>query len=384
MITVVGGFGSGSYPVGTTMHLWADVPPDQRVMQGWRSDPATGDPGIAEPQEWHTTLVVPDHDTIVTATTVDAAGPPTMRTYLGPTTHPKRVFVFAPTGAPRGVLLLLHGTGGSASFGISGEAGAVARRAAADGWVVASPEAEEAVAGDLDGDGKERWDAAVAANNVDLKSLDGLVTSLRVDGQVPASAPNAVIGMSNGGGMAVALGSVSALAGSAFPALKFAAVVAHCSSGRTAQIAVTTTPTAFLACGNDDNDQVDNTNIEANSATLAGRGIRTVYRAHRASPLFAERFTRVGSIDVAASQAIYADLAPFLGPSGLFSVTWDGLLAEFTAHPERFPALGALGGRERNDVVDQIRATMATHQMYSDWAAYALAFIQGADRRRQN
>jgi hypothetical protein len=28
-------------------------------------------------------------------------------------------------------------------------------------------------------------------------------------------------------------------------------------------------------------------------------------------------------------------------------------------------------------VVDQIRATMALHQMYSDWAAYELAFIDG-------
>jgi hypothetical protein len=379
-LSIVGGFGAGAYPAGAVVHVWADVPPEARVMSGWTAAVPADTALLAEPDEWHTTITMPDHDVTITATAIAAPAAPTLRTYTGATARPKSAYVFAPAAAPRGLLLVLHGTGGAAAFGVGGEAGAVARRAVARGWWVVSPEAEEAVAGDLDGDGKARWNVAIAADNADLASLDALVVSLRAEAGLPDTAPNAVIGMSNGGGMAVALGAVSALAGASLPALRFAGVVAHCSSGRDGQVAATTTPTAFLACGNDDNDQVDNARTQENRDTLAARGVRTVYRAHPASPLFAQRFTRVVGVDAATSQAIYGDLTRLLDAGGLFTVTSDALLAEVMAHPEKFPSLSALAARQRNGVLDQVRATMAAHQMYSDWAAYELAFLDGAAR----
>jgi hypothetical protein len=39
------------------------------------------------------------------------------------------------------------------------------------------------------------------------------------------------------------------------------------------------------------------------------------------------------------------------------------------------PTLVALPGAVRADVVDQIRVMQAEHQMYSDWAAREIAFL---------
>ena len=77
-----------------------------------------------------------------------------------------------------------------------------------------SPETEEVVAGDLDGTSKTRWDARLAADNVDLAGLDRLIRDLLTENVAPANAPRAVVGMSNGGSMnatVAAVGTVPAL-----------------------------------------------------------------------------------------------------------------------------------------------------------------------------
>jgi len=371
--TVVGGAGRGPYPAGTEVHMRARAPPPPPVRAGRTGD---GAGFLAEADEWHTTLRVPDHDITIAATLAAATTMPTLRSYTGGSARPKRAYLFRPTTPPRGLLLMLHGTGGSASFATGGEALAVVQRAVVDGWAVLSPEAEEAVAGDLDGDGKERWNVAVTADNVDLVSLDALITAVRTDLALPGAAPNAVLGMSNGGAMALALGAVAALdAERGFAALRFGAAVAHCASGRTGQAQVTTTPTLFLGCANDDNDEVDLDQIAGNSEAIASRGVRSMFRLHPAAPLYPERFTRVPGIDTTTSAAIHAELAGALDEHGYVVGTFDALVAEIMAQPAAFPTITALSPAQQREVVNQVRATMALHQMYADWTAFALAFI---------
>jgi hypothetical protein len=84
--------------------------------------------------------------------------------------------------------------------------------------------------GDLNSDGKLRWDASLASGSVDLGNLDSLIASLR------ASAPSSddpllVLGMSNGGSMAVTLGSRASASAAAFPDLRFAAAIVLCRGG---------------------------------------------------------------------------------------------------------------------------------------------------------
>ena len=197
-------------------------------------------------------LLVPDRDVTVEATRAAVTAAPERATWQGAVRSKERI-LFRPD-APRGLLLFLHGTGGSADACTGSEALAVAHRAVRDGWAVLCPEAEESVAGDFDGDGKTRWDVAIGPDNVDLVDLAALIAEVRAELGLGADAPNAALGMSNGGAMALALGTVRALdPDAAWPTLTFDGVVVHCASGRASHAALTRTPTLFLGCENDDN-----------------------------------------------------------------------------------------------------------------------------------
>ena len=51
----------------------------------------------------------------------------------------------------------------------------LALKAISQGYAVLAPEAEESVAGDLDGDGKQRWNVPLSPGKVDLQSLNALL-----------------------------------------------------------------------------------------------------------------------------------------------------------------------------------------------------------------
>jgi len=374
-LTVQNGYGSGAYPVGATVHVWAALDPADQLLSVWSGDDAV----LAEPLEWHTTLVMPARDATVAAAIVDRPTTLAVSQFGGPNGTPKTVRRFIPP-APRGLVLILHGTGGSANFITSTEAFAVALRLIESGYGVLGTEAEEAVVGDLDGDGKERWNAALTPTNLDLATLDALVADLRGSGAIGAATPLFALGMSNGGSMAVTLGAVDASAvAPVFPNLTFAAVISHCASARAGSVAVTTTPSAWFMCQNDDNENVGgagNADAAANSAALAGRGVPTLYDEHPASPLYDARFERIG-LASGTSAALAADLraAGFVGAGGFFTLGTDALTAAVLAMPSLAPTLAALSPAQQRNVIDQLRAMQAEHQMFSDWAARAAAWF---------
>jgi len=371
-LTVQNGYGSGEYPVGATVHVWVAMDPADQLLSAWSGDAAL----LAEPLEWHTTLVMPARGVTVGAAIVDRPTALAVSQFSGPNGTPKTVRRFIPP-APRGLVLILHGTGGSANFITSTEAFAVALRLIESGYGVLGTEAEEAVVGDLDGDGKERWNAALTAGNLDLATLDALIANLRGSGAIGAATPLFALGMSNGGSMAVTLGAVDASAlAPVFPNLAFAAVLSHCASARSGPVAVTTTPSAWFMCQNDDNDNVANAEAAANSAALAGRGVPTLYDEHPASPLYDARFERIG-LASGTSAAIAAELraAGFVDAGGFSTLGTDALTAALLATPSLAPTLAALSPSQQRDVVDQLRAMQAEHQMFSDWAARAAAWF---------
>jgi predicted esterase len=372
-LAVTNGYGSGTYPAGSTVHVWAAVQPQDQLVTGWTGDAAL----LADPAEWHSTLLMPSRDAAVSATIVDRPTTLTVSTFTGTTAQVKTIRSQIPA-SPRGLVLFLHGTGGSNRFIASTEALYVALRVLESGYGVLGTEAEEAVAGDLDGDGKERWDAALTPTNVDFGNLNALVSSLRAAGTIGPTTPLFAIGMSNGGSMAVSLGAIGASAVAAlYPELRFRAVVSHCADARVGAVAATTTPTGWLLCGHDDNDSVDNAAAIANSATLTSRGVPTFADLHPASPLYDERFTREAAVSLVTSQALAAELraAGFVSGGGFFTTPTNAIIAAVTANPALLPTFVGLAPGLRNDVIDQVRATQAEHQMFSDWAERAAAFF---------
>lgn len=372
-LTVGNGYGSNVYAAGSAVHVFAAVRPQDQLVTGW-----TGDTGLLdEPDEWHSTLVMPAADANVAAAIVDRPTTLVTTSFTGSTTRAKTVRAKIPPGA-RGLVLMLHGTNGDDRFIVQDETFYVALRLLEAGYGVLATEAEEAVAGDLNGDGKQRWDAGLTAGNVDFANLDALVGGLRAAGTIGPTTPLYVLGMSNGGSMSLSLGAIAASPVAAtFPNLRFAAAISFCADGRATAAAITTTPTAWLMCGNDDNPEVDNAAAATNSAGLAARGVPTDFALHPAAPLYDARFARVTGVSLAASQSLLAELraAGFVAADGFATRPTDDIVAAVTANPALLPSLVALPGAARADVIDQLRAAQAEHQMYSDWAARAVAWL---------
>jgi hypothetical protein len=187
---VVNGYGPASAAPGSLVELWSRVLPADEVVTGWSGGSFAGDA-----DEWHVTLTVPASAATITAAIQAVPVTFLTQTYTAPTGVAKIARFYAPA-SPRGIILILHGTGGTSSFIERTESRYLALLAISRGYAVLSPEAEEAKAGDLDGDGKERWNVVLAANNIDLQALNQLIASLTAGGQLPANVPLYVLGMS--------------------------------------------------------------------------------------------------------------------------------------------------------------------------------------------
>jgi predicted esterase len=372
-LTVTGGFGSGTYASGQRVHVWADLRPWTEFLTGWSGDATLLD----YPDEWHGTLIMPARDVTLSSTIEVRDEVFAESVYKGSTQIDKAVIGHVPS-QPRGLLFMLHGTGGSADVIQKSEARYVALAAVARGYGVVSTEAEEVVAGDLNGDQKIRWNAAVATGNIDMANLNALVARLRQQGVIDASTPLFVVGMSNGGAMSVSLGAVAdAPVAAEYPNLRFRAAASHCASGRPGAAAISTTPTAWLLCANDDNDEVSNDEARNNSAALEARGIDTFVDEHPASPLYDERFLRIEGGDEATSKKIANELRAggFVGEDGMFLLSSEQMILQVEAQPGDFPTLVSLTGGAVLGLREQIRVMMAEHQMYSDWANRMMDFF---------
>jgi hypothetical protein len=373
-LTVINGTGSGAYAAGEVVHLFADTQAQTEVFDRWDGDAQW----IEDAGEWHTRLIMPAHDTTLTATSHSSELVLDKRSCTGVTNSLKTFYYHIPTN-PRGLILFNHGTWGDSEGFISNvETYYVALLAASQGYGVLVPEAEEAAVGDSNGDGKIRWDASLDVDNLDLANLNAVLASLRGNGAIAPETPLYALGMSNGGSFSISLGAVSSdpVLTAAFPHLRFNAVVSYCASGNRDSRA-TLTPTAYHMCGEDDHPQVSNDKAWRNSRLLAARGVDSVYLENAPSPLYDTRFSRIPGIDNALSTALSDELrnAGLVADDGLFNSDWEKIQSTMTNHKEKFPYYSSLSFALQHDVDRQIRVMLAAHNMYSDLAATTLAFF---------
>jgi hypothetical protein len=373
-LTVTGAYGSGTYAAGQTVHVWSAVNPRSQVPQPWSGDAAL----LLEPAEWHSSFVMPARAVNLTPSQRELSFTLLASTYLGTTSTPKTVRYYFPPQI-RGVVLMSHGTGGNSNFILDTEAAAVAQALVAKGYGVISTEAEEAVAGDLDKDGKLRWDTGFSASNLDLKNLDALFANWNTQGVLPSSVPKFALGMSNGGSFSLSLGALASTAlAPAFPQLRFLAVASYCAQGQTSWFDSTTTPSAFYLCANDDNTEVKNMQALVNSQKLASRNVATDYREHPPSPLYDQRFARISGISLVTSRLIASELrgAGFTDAAGYLIRTSEEMATAVTTNKAAFPAINGLSTSLQRSVNEQLRIMLANHHMYDDYAQRNLAFFE--------
>ena len=376
-VTVTDGYGDGIYNPGDLVHVFSSAVPGSTYHVQWQSIGATP----LRPAEWHTTFTMPANDVTVSAQVETRSVTLTESFFAGSTALPKRVRWFIPNN-PRALMLMLHGTGGSAEFIRRTESRAVVLAAVERGYAVLSYEAEEVQAGDLNGDMKIRWDAGVTTNNVDFANLDALIADMRNQGFIPPAIPTVVMGMSNGGSMSLSLGAITGVPAVAaqFSNLRFAAAASHCASGRITSAALTTTPTAWYLCRQDMNPSVGmqgNLQAESFSAALANRGVATEVIYHEPSPLYDERFTRIDGITPATSMSIVQELrtAGFVGGDGYLDAPPADITAAYVANPNAFPTIRGVTPTQRLEITNQIGAVFADHAFFADLAEAMLDFL---------
>lgn len=382
-LTVNNGEGSGEYPAGARVHISASLDWASQLLLEWRANVNLNELSLDNPKAWQTTLVMPAQNVSIEAILETATQTLTESTFTGVTQTEKRALLSPASGPPKGVILFLHGTGGSADFLRRSESVAFSHIANQRGYALVSADAEEVIAGDLDDDQKIRWDATLSENNLDLGNLNALLEDAQQSGNLPAGLPRFVMGMSNGGAFSLTVGAVAQTPelAMAFPALRFVAAASYCASGRRDAAEQTTTPTAWYLCRNDTNPNVGaegNARAEERSGQLAQRSIPTEVRYHEPSPVTLTRLLRVTDLDAPTAQAVLDELQShgFLDAQGFLTAPVSALVQAIQSAPRDFPAITGLPGPTGRDLSDQLSVAYADHKFFSELAHRTLDFFE--------
>ncbi len=376
-LSVAGGYGGGTYTAGDTVYAFAAFNAGSSALTGW-----SGDAVSAGLTEWSGRFVMPARDVSLSAASAPVVASLTVGSSVGATSVPKSIRYAIPPN-PRGIVMAFHGTGGSSRLIERGEGLALALELVAAGYGVVSFDSEETVAGDLDGNDKRRWDVSPTVGNVDFANLDLLLGTLRTRGVISGALPLYAFGMSNGSSMVVVLGALASQPELAarFPNLRFRAVAGYCAPGSLNAALTTRTPTAWYVCRNDTNEEVGadgNLRSAQQSAVLAARGIATDLAYNEPAPLYDERFTRAGTLDLPSSRAVVQELRNkgYLDVRSFLNRAPDRIVADVLQQGAAgFPAFARLSGAQQGDAVDALRETYADHQLFADLAKRMIVFF---------
>ncbi|MBI4622205.1 MAG: hypothetical protein HY736_03155 [Verrucomicrobia bacterium] len=319
-VTVNGGSGGGTYSGGTHVDLFADAPPAGSVFDQWVGDTAALGTGVFAARLPHVVLTVPATPVTLTATYkaapawTPAAAPdlnPQRQTDAsGRTVNVSARLLFHIPAAARGLVFLLHDTGGSADewFG-SPEQLLLARDLVAAGYGVAALSSFNRTAG--------AWAAqATLALNPDALNLVAALDRFARDGAFAPGNPVFLLGMAGGADAAVRFAPLLAAARPA-PALK--GLVFYCAAGSELLAATSGIPEFFALAGNDTAlGAAGAASARANAQLLAGRGIAAAVVSTTTSPVPAGRFRVLAVSEPGLTAADTTAIWTALKNAGLF------------------------------------------------------------------
>jgi dienelactone hydrolase len=370
-LTVNNGYGSGTYQSGDTVDIWSVAFYERSYFEHWSSDAGL----LNDSLDWHTRLVMPDHDVTVTAVIGDL---PDGATYFAISIQGvdtlKPVWLGLPgTLSIRGLVWMYHGTNGTgANFFNSNDMLGIVNKLMAEGYAIISLDCEEKTYDqDFNGDDAYRWDYTVdSLVNIDLRNVKAIRDTLIERGWIDADETHIAFGYSAGGAFATHIATQ----------LQWRAAVSHNSAGVGWVPDFSNTPMLYSMTEHDDHPEVGAEaaiQAEANTQQLLSRGICSVYRYALDQPLYPERFNRDASITLDLSNAIFNELKTngALDDNNYLLVKSDQLLAIIAGNPSLWPVLLSLTPSQRIFVADEIDETYATHRFNSDLAGSDIRFI---------
>lgn len=370
LLTVQNGYGSARYKAGDTVHVFATF---QNTVFGKWELPADIKP-ISMDKEWHISFIMPARDITIIAKKSNKALQALKQEQIKGVQRNKQVAWAFPDNMI-GVVYLFHGTGGGVDGWLPGntEKYQMVQDLLADSLGVIITESEEStLRQDLDGDGNIRWkvSAPVLDSSIDYQNLKAITDTMIQRGVLPASLPRYGVGMSNGGAFAIA----------ASAALGYNAAISYCASGRTTQMYSITMPVLWCMARNDDNENVGEEGNEqafSNYQILINRGIKAEYKMYNGAPIYSQRFLRAGT-DSATSALIFTEIknAGLLQQNGFLKYRADSILRTIIARKDVFPITNSQPARLQSRLNEQIRATDAAHEYYSDFNRTSIAFLK--------
>ncbi|MBI5507211.1 MAG: hypothetical protein HY903_00535 [Deltaproteobacteria bacterium] len=352
VLTVVKGSGSGSYSPGQLVHVWADptkdgATPAATVFERWQGDVAV----LTDPTMTQASFVMPSASMTLTATYEAAA----LWTAERMVARGLVVNSYFPPNH-RGVLFHFHGTGGSSDNLVTKvESVIFLRYAVAAGYAVVVPESSDRT--------NKQWQVSVDwSTNPDYVNISDLVAYFKNQGKIGATEPLVGVGTSNGGGFVPYIADL----------LGFKASVSFIAPGNVHRLMQSTVPWMGVLQQNDDVLAAGwLEDAEATQKDCIDRGVATELYVNEPSPLYPERFWRLGTLSPTDSQAIFQSLKgggfldanDFLIESPKVS-SWAAVIPAAYSAPDLM-----------KDIGDQLECSHATHIFSSDYDAKVIQFF---------
>lgn len=368
-LNVNGGFGSGNFQAGDTVHIWCKEYDTTQTFLNWTGDVSF----MTNPNEWHSLLIMPNQNVQVTAHVVNMPAYTIQHEQIIGENNMKSVYSFFPNDLI-GVVYLFHGTGGSATNWVrTVEYRSFVDALIAEKFGVIITEAEEITLNtDLNNDGNLRWQPFPLDVNtgIDYLNIKAITDTFINRNKLTVSTPLYSVGMSNGGAFSAAISYGN----------NYVAGVSYCASSVNAIFNARNNAFAFRMARWDDNAQVGSEgNYEAwqNDSTLAARSVCHDYQIHDKQPIYPERFARIPGVSLTESQAIFNDLvAQNQLDANHYALHSDTIKNHILAQPQLYSSFLALNVSQQLEVLNQIAASNAEHKFYSDFNFETISFLK--------
>ncbi len=293
LLTISGGYGSGTYPGGTRVDIFAATPAAGQVFDRWTGDTSVFGNGAVTPLLAHTQITLPNTPVTLTATYKTAPTwtpvsvtsfnpqPFTAQGSTTPTTVSTTLSYYIPTGAI-GLVFLLHDSGSSASDWYNQpESALLIRELVTAGYGVAALNSVNR--------NTQIWNGqATLAANPDALNHVAALNKFTTDGLFPTNRPIFLLGLAAGADTAVRYADLLA---NATPNRPIRGTILYCAAGIETQAVVSRIPQLFILADNDSTlNTTGATTARENSALLAGRGLASSVINNVAAPLHPGRF----------------------------------------------------------------------------------------------